>query len=482
MKIYISNFRFELLGIALAFCKYVIRFDSSLPYVFHGDSESYISPILNYINTGIYNSDVRLPGYGILIYLFHFLFKDESAIFQSIVIFQFFTLGISVGLILRMLNRRISSWPILIFIAVLLIENIYSSHHRVLFTESIAASLMVAIVYLLRVKRFPFFLGLFAIWLVFLKPITFPIVFIILFQLIKSKFSKQFIYWFFFPILLIEGSWIIRNALTYKKLVPLTLHRYYKEGMYGNPMGIHPMLGFIRAQGGSQEWWYRTTEVSWFFNFSLYEEKPNKNNPLPRFQTPSDELLNSFVYTSQFNLDSLKNLRSLVNKVHLDFLQNKFNVESTRAECLPELQILEKKFDHFSHSIMYEKPEHFFIKANLYRFSRIFYLKESLSERINAISIQPSFKKKITLLKNSIFDPYFTKFLFILVIALALISFVRQNDNWFCSAIILSIFFLYVCVTRQVEFRYFSLIYPVSLYLVVDVLALVYHRIKPSKM
>src|SRR4051812_36913338 len=205
-----------------------------------GDSNSYIQPIENLLTNGSYYDDYRMPGYGWLYFVLRLMLPMTGAL-NMMVIIQLILSAISVyvlALIARKIFQRDSCFYVCFFLY--LISTFVSLYDYQLLTESFCTSALIFSTYFLltanEAKGKLLLSGLFLTWSIFLRPVMAPILLIFgiyfFFKIERKKtgpsssqWSKLFV--FMIPLILIDGSWVLRNYCKYKEVIPLTRSVFY---------------------------------------------------------------------------------------------------------------------------------------------------------------------------------------------------------------------------------------------------------------
>lgn len=322
-----------------------------------GDTDSYITPIENLIANGEYYDDYRMPGYGWLYYIFRLIFSQTWAL-NFLVFTQVFLSAVSVyvlGLISLNIFEKKSFFLLTYFLY--LVSTYVSLTDHFLLTESLCTSgLIFSIYFLLKGGRNYFWSGLFLTWVIFLRPVFFPLLFLHGFYIILSSKVNQVklktsllknMFFLFISFILIDGAWIARNYVKYSKISPLTKTIYY-PGISDSYKGA--VIRFLNSYGGSIVFWLHSSDVTFFI-------------PL-RDGTKKEIYLPNNIYTNVFNSDSLFLVKNMI-----------ISIESKSTPTL-EKQLLENevisKLDRYSNSIKNEKPFLYYIGSRIKVFKTFF--------------------------------------------------------------------------------------------------------------
>ncbi len=444
----------------------------------HGDTMSYFEPIIHLLEQGSYSPDYRMPGYGFLFYGFFLLSHSQEASFFLIVLLQFILTGMAYGLIAQMVFELTGSRKFYALSFLLMEVNYYLLFDSYLSTESIATSLLILISYLcFRPGRFPLFMGLAVCWLIFLKSI-FCLLFIPLgFYLLQKKLSKRFFLLLLIPLVLIEGSWILRNAIKFHAFVPLTYQTFYPEGQYGSIYGFQSIQEIIRAYGGSHQFWRMDSEAAWYFSGGFADPVFIQGIPYPNFKEEQFVKPNPRFMTSQMNLDSLLKLKRAMTSVYLTTVTTK-NPQNILKECKGELVYIRSRSPLYVASIRKEKPSLFYVEANFLRLKNIFFTiyffdnvfrNPAIYARLNPF-LNASLQAFIYLINGMMW--FFSSLSLLITLYFGL----RWKDpkilTWL-SWLNAYTLFLYLFVFKQAEERYFCVLYPIWILMSLTVL----HRI-----
>jgi len=351
------------------------KFPSKIPGVWgivDGDTNEYLTPIDNLIKSGIYSPDFRMPGYGVFYLPLAFLFSKAVA-YNLLIIFQLLCSVVSTYLLaltaFLLFNKRFFFYATFI----IYVTTIYSFYADIyLLTESLTTSFLIISIFSFTTyfknygKGWLVCSGAFLTGVIFLRPvfaILLPLYLLVLFvNMAKQKRPVIVPVLFFISVFaLCDGSWIIRNFLHYKRIIPLTQEVYFvkKEATYYNPL-----MDFVRTFGGTVEWWDPRTAGYWLLNkdtigfdvkdtvFVLGKDtvfngkKISKNRGIP---FPPD------IYTSKFNLDTLFKLRR-------QLLKYKSEVSKPGGTDVKLLDSINSESNTYMQSMLDEKPLTYHVK------------------------------------------------------------------------------------------------------------------------
>ncbi len=344
---------------------------------FGGDAAQYLKPIENFLSTGSYTPDERMPGYGIFYYFLR-LFLDPVKSLNSLLLLQLLTSAIStyvLALTTQMVTRKNTAFYYSFLLYIL--SSCAFSWDYLIITESLTISFLVFFIYFLclyfvRAQKLHYLLisGSFLTWIVFLKPvyiILFAIVLPVLFVFHCRERSRSVLpgaLLFMSSFVVFDGAWIVRNYNQSQRIIPLYPHMYVSE--IRNTCAA-PLIRFIQSWGGEFAW-DAGTASRWFY--------PNLKNmvcapcaeELEKNYTVS---IPDYIYTSKFNRDSLVIMRGDLMK--WDSLR-KVGLNAKQLEEYRETITI--RLDTYTASLQSEKPFLFYIQ------SRWIYLKRFLFGRV----------------------------------------------------------------------------------------------------
>lgn len=422
------------------------------------DSFSYISPIETLIETGNYEPDFRMPGYGWIYFILR-LFFSKSLVFAIIPILQTILASFSVYLLaiisLKLFKSNLAFH--LTFFVYLISFNV-SYYDLFLLTESFTLSALIFSVYFFlngeKNKINLIFSGLMLTWSIFMRPVLLPLLFIFFgFSLIKGLFYNQvktiplkLLLYFIIPFLIIESAWVVRNYVKHDKIFFLTQSMYVPEIENSFYKSI---FEFSRAIGISQTGWEPSSPRNFF-----HPEKKFKN-PVPlKF---SDE-----IFTSQFNMDSLQLVR---NDIVL-FLDTN---QTTKQKLRLNDKIIER-LDRYKESVKDEKPFLYHIKSRI-NSCILFFGHPGIYNLFGRATYE--------LNKFEIIVKAFYALLYIAVVGFGMIGLFymfifnlsKFNELFFLSGIGLYLVLIHPLVLKMEEYRYILPAYP---FLVIACVAFLY--------
>jgi len=353
-----------------------------LSFDFIGDTPSYTDPVENFLATGHYSPDRRMPGYGIIYYVLRLLFSYNTT-YNTIVIAQLIISSLSVYCLALLTRLIVKSDKIFYLTFYFYLISSYSNYYDIcLMTEPLCSAFLIfGTWYFARYfwefkLKYLFYSGLFLAWCVFLRPVfaillaLYGLVF--LFYAIKNK--KKFVkplFLFSLTFLITDGAWTMRNYNTYHKVIPLANGFYYP---YIGDSYMSHMQEFVQSWGGAVDLPDPNSSLTWFGGI-LFPGEPDIKN--------YDSLPDN-IYTSQFNKDSLWILRDqvrqfmafqkpTVDSFYLSTRKNWFKAFAILYEPLKPVSpkaaalqnVIDEKFDRYKASIKSEKPFLYYIKGRI---------------------------------------------------------------------------------------------------------------------
>ena len=452
----------------LFFGKTYIDSDYPKPYyvdtrfAFSGeDSPSYFDPVENLLDQGSYKDDYRMPGYAWIYFLLRLVFAQNMAL-DVLVIIQLILSALSVYLLALIAQTVFKNNQAVFYITFFLyaFSTFTSLYDHVLLTESFCTSALIIAVYFLIPKKSKeplklFLSGLFLTWVFFLRPVMLPLFALFMLYILYDNnkqdtktdkpaflpsFSKGLVkklFYFLLPLLIIDGVWMIRNYTYYQRIIPLTKTVYYPhiENSY-----LLPLFQFMNAYGGSIIWWEPGSDITFF-------------KPLPKSVSRRTEVVPpDFIYTSQFNYDSLIVVRDMITLVE--------NPETSEAEKKQMEAMCIQKLKHYTQSIKKEKPFVYHIRSRLRTLQSFFFHSGTYN-----LFTKASFELKPLELSLKIF--YSLLYVFVVIFGfignLLLIGTglrLRKMDFLLIAGLGLYVALIFPIGLKMDEFRYFVPGYP----------------------
>lgn len=313
-----------------------------------GDVSNYLTPIENLVNYGRYEIDYRMPGYGVFYLPLYLLFSQNTAM-NILILIQLVFSTVSVYL-LALTAEQLLKKNIFFYITFLLYSISYfaCTYDGVILAESFTTSTLIISVYFF-VRFFSnqnkithlVLSGIFLTWCFFLRPafvFLVPYFVLVIFMMGKkinvTNIKLAFI--FSIPFIIAEGSWIIRNYIHYKEIIPISRTVYLPDpDLYDSAYLAADK--FVEAWGGGIARDYR--------NFDFSKVPP-------------------YIYTSAFNADSLAKLHQLRL---LDY-----KVSGTDPKRQANDIYMGHRIAVYTASIQKEKPFLYYIKSRILQMIRFF--------------------------------------------------------------------------------------------------------------
>jgi len=338
-----------------------------------GDVDGYVIPFENLANTGIYAPDYRMPGFGVLYYPLILIFPKAIAC-NVLICIQLILSSLSVYALALIVKKLLNNSNALFYLTFFLYTiSIYSSlFDAVIGSESLTTSLLIFSVYFFTRDfenykvRDLIFSGTFLAWTAFLRPIFTPLVLVyftlVIIQLIRSKKKLINAFLFLLPFILADGSWTVRNYIHYKEVIPLTRTVFFPWIEHTH---LKSMVEFAQAWGGAIWFIDPNAEIYWF----------SDGKPCPLGNTDKSDSLPfpNYIYTSQFNKDSLKVLKGLITHMLSDSSISVSQKDEYQKSVI-------ERFTRYTLSIKKEKPYIFYIKSSERRMSTMLFNIHTVSK------------------------------------------------------------------------------------------------------
>ncbi len=461
---------------------------------FIGDAPSYVDPINNFLATGHYMPDHRMPGYGIVYLLFRSVFSYNTT-YNCIVIIQLFLSAASVylmALIARVLLKSRRAFYLTFYLYLICT---YSNYYDIcLGTECMCTAFLLFSTWLFllymrfRQNSYLFFSGLFLTWTVFLRPAFAPTFFIfgliLLIYFIKNKikwFKPAFI--FLSAFILIDGAWVIRNQAVHHRIIPLTVDGVYYP--YIDSSYMRPMFEFVETWGGASDIPDPGSAMSWFGGVLFPgEPTPKQYDSIP-----------DYIYNSTFNKDSLVKLRqmqhafmamqkpaadSIYEKYHHDWnyvysvLYTKLKPVSPQADALQKDII--NRYNKYTTSIKKGNPFLYYVKTPILLLGKSLYQPGLASIFVKGSRIPKIGKGIVT------FNKYL--YIFLLIVGLSgLILLLYKGLRKDYMLLILTLppayaMLIHTIVLRMADNRYLMPTWPFVIACAAYMIIAIYERIK----
>jgi len=438
-----------------------------------GDAPTYFYPIDDLVANSSYSPDFRMPGYGILYLPFAFLFSKAVA-YNILIVIQLILASISIYLLALIAKYLFRSSAIFYLTFYFYAISTYTSlFDPALYTESFATSfLILAVFYLLKTLEHEskrplniFLSGIFLTEVIFLRPVFMPLVILfsaVLFAYycrqhqIKNAFSKLFIV--LLPFLVCEGAWITRNFIRHNKFIPATTSLYYPEIQNSIYM---PFFTLVGAWGGSDQHWDPGTDIRWF---GLMDDTHT-------ILDTTNARLPDYIYTSQFNRDSLV----ILKKQLAIYLSDEFNPNADSTKTKQLFAAINAKCLLYASSIKHEKPFLYYVKAPLMR-TKCFLMHSGTYNLFRTAT------NKLSLLPYSI--KLFYSILYLLIIGFGIIGILLLSRRslmlmpvLITTCIVVYTVLIHPIILGKCEKRYFVPAYPFMLLCATYAITWIYNKI-----
>jgi hypothetical protein len=298
-----------------------------------GDTLLYYDAVESFSNGNGYNTFCRMPGLLPIYYPIRLFF--EVSYTKSIIILLQFMMGVvsvyllakTAKLIFKNHNFFLITFYVYAFSSYVSIWDHYG------LSDSFATSFLIFSSYFLTKYKLNasyntlLLSGFFMAWSIFFRPIHGVLVPVILlffiFDFKHLALSFKHFSLFLLPLAMSIGIWGTSNWVKYRRLILL-------QGPFTECFGFLSeehlaVRKLIIAWGGDYQPWSKNSEAEWFFT--------NKRDYKTTAPTTSD------IYTSQYNLDSLRHLKMLYMEVNSDTtIQNIRNKKLLFSACDRYLQ------------------------------------------------------------------------------------------------------------------------------------------------
>lgn len=380
--------RFGFLCFSIDSLDFLTQFSSSPIFFSAPDTNSYFFPIEDYIEKGIYTSEVRMPGYGV-VYWFFRLFFDKMLALNLLIIFQIILSALNICILAKIAFLLFKDFIVFYITLTLFFFSSFTAFYDTwLLTESLAVSSLIFSIYffILYFQKYHWshllLSGLFFTWLIFLRLVHFPLLLLMTLSIGIHLFRvSTFIFWkkvahcfiFLLPFLIIDMYWTWHNYITFRDFNPLAK----KIELQG--FGYH-LANFCTSWGGSSIFWEKEAEIGWFCYYSDYCIDNSQ-------KIPDD------IYTSHFNKDSLVNIKNTI------ILANTLPYEQKEQKLIP----LGKLLDEFALSIKEEKPFVYYFKGSFRMLKKLIFHSGSYYMFNNPFSKLNSYEKFIKIFVSGLY-------------------------------------------------------------------------------
>lgn len=341
-------------------------------YLTCGDTWMYTSPIDNLIENRGYFPDFRMPGYGIIYFLFRLIFSKVMAL-NLVVITQVLLSAISVYLLALIVKDIFNSVTLFYVSFYAYLFSTYVSIYDIWIqsdSPAIACSIFSLYCFVRGIKKVSyislFLSGLFLTWCVFIRPVYSPLFVFFGFTLmviyIRKKFSYsrifKSIFLFILVFVLIDGAWMVRNYKIYKYIIPLQrfVEPATEEPRFKNDKLAMSLFEFLESWGGDRLWWNPKADINWFEYIDIAD---NIKRQVRDIQFPT------YIYTSKFNYSDLEIV--------------KHYIACSKDESLPRderekySRLATERLNDFTTSIKREKPYVYYVLAPLLRLKKFLF-------------------------------------------------------------------------------------------------------------
>ncbi len=332
------------------------------------DATAYLTPVDNFVHTGSYLPDYRMPGYGAFYLPFILLFSKGMAC-NLLIIAQLFLSALSIyalALTSKLIFKCDKYFYLTFFIYAI---SCYTSCFDVfLLTESITTAFLIFSVYYFvsyfeHNKKLHLFLsGLFLSWVIFCRPVFLPLMFFYsIFIIVKSPQKVISCFMLSSSFIICDSIWIWHNYKNYGIIAPLLNNQH---------TFFNPIIG--EKAGAPKEYFTNGLSPDTVVDIHALMEKYGQAWGAPTIYELDDIFYNEvngrtrlidiaavpqYSYTSKFNRDSLENLNKLIDTVDLKRMTN---VQKRKIAVF-----IDGKIDNYIASLKKEKPFVYYIKAPL---------------------------------------------------------------------------------------------------------------------
>lgn len=414
---------------------------------FSGDSNGYLNPVDQFFEKGIFYSSHRMPGYSLVYFIFSLFFHKDLSL-NLLVLFQIVMSALSCMLLAHfgfLISHK--NWVFIATFFFTLFSTYLTWYDGYILTESLTISVLVILVYVFskysiekRNWAWMLFPGFLFAWLVFLRPIFFPLGLLFFLIFVKENTNLKSLtiqaLSFFSPFLIFESFWIGANYQWHQRFIP------FQESFLGPSQSnvfFEPPFRFIQSWGGNYLWWEPGAHIRYFgvSHDSLY------------YFDQDDIKFPPSIFTSRFNQDSLKKLRDELLFLKLD------TGEISKSEFNNRSDLIYKKFDDYSRSIKKEKPKLYWIDSRIILVKQFLFLSKIRNPFYNI-----EFPLRQVFIDLKAYAYIITLFLGYLS-SVTLLFFIRKNPSLILiSGIVWYIFLIHPIVLRVVENRYLLPSYP----------------------
>ncbi len=410
----------------------------------NGDCPDYLNTARTLAETGVFGRNIngqiipyagRMLGYDVVLAPLS-LFFDEFWVKNLTYLLQIILSAISTYYLAKTAYLIFSSWRIFYFVFFLYgINSFVTFYDLFILTESFSVSALIISIYLLVVepnKKRYFFSGLLFTWAFVMRPfygviLLFCTLLIIYENYFLLKKRLQYILVCLFVYLLtfltVEIIWISRNYIHFNRFIPLA------EGGFRDGKRL-ALMNLMSAWGFDFIDWNSNAEILVFL-------KPlNITHLKPKYTKVED--LPTYIYTSAYNIDSLKNIQLSfsINRIHDTIITEKLKL--------------------YKQVFIQEKPFYYYVIAPLRLIKNFLFHSGTYNISNKVFSQQPLFSQFLKIC-------YSLLYYFILLIGLlAYFWLLNKKDARIFLIMVIPIYIiiLFSFAIRAIEYRYFITAYP----------------------
>ncbi len=424
-------------------------------YVIRGDARDYLEPVNNLMKYGEHRTSsgfysIRMPGYTPVFLFFRFITSEVWA-----VNFTLFTQVIFSGLscyVLALISFKLFNSKKIFFTTFILytISTYVSIWDNFILAESFALSSMIFSFYLLLVAMEKQHLGLlfasgsFLIWCFFLRPFMIPLVLpYCLILLIADKKNTSMkrrsknILIFLIPLIVAEGSWVLRNYLVLNEIVFTQTRISYNDGDSNSlDKGLSSKLyvgEFSSSFGGDHTFWNPRGTTYWFFN-----------NSATKFDFPKE------LFNDTLTPELLLSVKEMC-------IKSESNLLTEGEKKAYDMQIKET-LSNFMDTYKKEHPFHYYVTSRLIHLERFIFHSGVYNLPFPAFEQQTILQKCVKAFYSIL---YLTTFTFGLIACLFLLWLNRKRIVYLTFFLIpVYLVLLLPMVYKEHEYRFTALAYP----------------------
>ncbi len=387
----------------------------------------------------------RMPGYDIVLAPLS-LFLQEKNVINFTILLQIALSAISTYFLAKIayliFKTQYIFYTVFFIYAINIFVSIYDLH---ILTESFSISALIISIYLILYKpsKINYFIsGFLFTWAFLMRPffgviLLFVISYLIYKHLVylKQTFRQSIIYLFIYllPFCLTEAIWTYRNYLQFNRFIPLA-EGGFNEGRRLSLMNLMSAWGFDFTD------WNPNSEMLVFL-------KPIVNlNIKPRYTKVED--LPTYIYTSTYNIDSLKNIQILLDRI------NSSKIAYTEYTYLDS--IINHKLKQYKEDFIHEKPFHYYFTAPLRLMGKFLLHSGTYNISNKPFLEQPIYSQILKIIYSILY--YF-------VLLAGFFSYIflieaKRIEVYLLLSIPFYIIILFTFFIRAIEYRYLTTAYP----------------------